>query len=119
MAQILIVDDSEPIRRMLAHVLQGAGHLVKMATDGENALRLFREHKFDLVVTDINMPDLGGIAMAREIRAINEAMPIVAVTTELNVQETNAVHNAGFSGWLRKPFRPAELVRTVNTLLDG
>ena len=70
MANILAVDDSASMRQMVAFTLKGAGHQVTEAADGQAALDLAKRQKFDLVLSDVNMPRMDGITLARELRAL-------------------------------------------------
>ena len=70
MAQILAVDDSASMRQMVAFTLKGAGHSVTEASDGKEALNLAKSTKFDLVLSDVNMPNMDGIALTKELRSL-------------------------------------------------
>ena len=69
MARILAVDDSAAMRQMVGITLTGAGHDVQQASDGAEALQLAERQKFDLVITDVNMPKMDGITLVRELRS--------------------------------------------------
>lgn len=120
MSRILIADDSEPIRKMVALVLSGAGYTVDAAVDGVEALAIFKaaaDNPYKLVVTDINMPNLGGIGLIRAIRAIDPNTPILALTTEGDDKMRAQGRDAGADGWLVKPFKPAQFVDIVRNII--
>ncbi|MBS0619042.1 MAG: response regulator [Spirochaetes bacterium] len=120
MSRILIADDSEPIRKMVALVLSGAGYTVDSAVDGVEALAIFKaaaDNPYKLVVTDINMPNLGGIGLIRAIRAIDPNTPVLALTTEGDDKMRAQGRDAGADGWLVKPFKPAQFVDIVRNII--
>lgn len=122
MSRILIADDSEPIRKMVAIVLSSAGYTVDAATDGVEALAIFKAavaNPYKLVVTDINMPNLGGIGLIRAIRAVDLNTPILALTTEGDDKMRAQGRDAGADGWLVKPFKPAQFVDIVRNIIDS
>lgn len=119
MAQILTVDDSASIRQMLAFTLTSAGHEVVQAADGEEGLRQARAGRFRLVITDLHMPRMNGIALIRELRKTPEYKftPILMLTTEAAAAMKTEGKEAGATGWLVKPFNPEQLVATVARVL--
>jgi len=78
--RLLVVDDEPPIRALLAAVLKGDGHNVVLANEGQNALSLFKEELFDLVITDKAMPEMNGDQLAKAIKAVSPRMPIILLT---------------------------------------
>src|ERR1700748_706833 len=84
MARILAVDDSAAMRQMVGITLTGAGHQVEQAIDGREALQIAERSKFDLVITDVNMPNMDGITLVRELRGMAnyKFVPMLVLTTE-------------------------------------
>lgn len=80
MATVLVIDDEEPIRRLLRLILTRAGHDVMEAGDGNEGLALLRDHNADLVVTDLVMPNKEGIETIMELRRAHPATPIIAIS---------------------------------------
>jgi two-component system chemotaxis response regulator CheY len=119
MARILAVDDSASMRGMVAFTLRGAGHEVTEAENGQLALDVARDSTFDLVLADVNMPVMDGIAMVRELRAMNgyKGVPILMLTTESHTEKKMEGKAAGATGWLVKPFDPEQLLATVKRVL--
>ncbi|MDE3072759.1 MAG: response regulator, partial [Pseudomonadota bacterium] len=115
MARILAVDDSVSMRGMVAFTLRGAGHEVIEAEDGQLALDAARGSTFDLVLADVNMPVMDGIAMVRELRTMSQyqGVPILMLTTESHTDKKMEGKAAGATGWLVKPFDPDQLLATV------
>ena len=119
MAKILAVDDSASMRGMVAFTLRGAGHEVTEAENGQLALDAARTSAFELVLADVNMPVMDGIAMVRALRARPEyqGVPILMLTTESHTEKKMEGKAAGATGWLVKPFDPEQLLATVNRVL--
>lgn len=119
MAQILAVDDSASMRQMVAFTLKGAGHSVTEAADGKEALNLAKSTKFDLVLSDVNMPNMDGIALTKELRSLPEFKftPILILTTEAGMDKKQDGKAAGATGWIVKPFNPDQLLATIKKVL--
>ena len=119
MASILVVDDSTSMRQMIVFTLKGAGHEVAEAPDGDAALDIARTRGFDLVITDVNMPNLDGITLIRELRALPtyKFIPLLMLTTESAQDKKQLGKEAGATGWIVKPFNPDELEATVDRVL--
>ncbi|EAR23615.1 CheY-like receiver protein [Nitrococcus mobilis Nb-231] len=103
---------------MVAMTLRGAGHEVMMACDGLTALELAKQ-SWDLALADVNMPNMDGITLIRELRARPEGrfMPILMLTTETSVERKRAGREAGATGWVVKPFDPDQLVATIERVI--
>jgi two-component system, chemotaxis family, chemotaxis protein CheY len=120
MARILAVDDSAAMRQMVGITLTGAGHEVQQAADGRQALELAEQHKFDLVITDVNMPVMDGLTLVRHLRNLPgyRGVPLLVLTTEATTERKLAGKAAGATGWLVKPFNPDRLLATVAKVLS-
>lgn len=114
----LIVDDSPTVRAMIKSVLQGEGFDTITAQDGEKAIKILGDETVDIVITDINMPNMDGIELVKELRKAKNAMytPILVITTEAGDNVKNRGREAGASGWVVKPFKPEVLVQALNKL---
>ncbi|MGO8919199.1 MAG: response regulator [Stellaceae bacterium] len=114
--KILAVDDSKTMRDMVAFALRSAGFDVTEAEDGRKALDQLGSVKVDLVITDLNMPNMDGITLIRNLRADARfrALPILMLTTESDATKKAEGRAAGATGWLVKPFNPEKLVELVN-----
>jgi two-component system chemotaxis response regulator CheY len=119
MARILAVDDSAAMRQMVGITLTGAGHQVEQATDGREALQIAERQKFDLVITDVNMPNMDGITLVRELRTLAnyKFVPLLVLTTEATAERKQQGKAAGATGWLVKPFNPERLLATIAKVL--
>jgi two-component system chemotaxis response regulator CheY len=119
MRKIMTVDDSATVRQMLSFTLQDAGYEVIEAADGVEALEKLKNESIRMLITDLNMPQMDGIELIREVRKTpgNRFVPIIMLTTESHEQKKQAGKTAGASGWIVKPFRPEQLLRVVNMVL--
>jgi two-component system chemotaxis response regulator CheY len=118
-ARILTVDDSVAMRQMVEVTLTSAGYEVAQAKDGRQALDLAGSQSFDLVITDVNMPEMDGLSLVRELRAMPayKHTPMLVLTTEASTERKNEGRQAGATGWLVKPFNPERLIETVARVL--
>ena len=109
---VIAVDDSMSIRETVKMVLGSAGYEVLSAEDGVAGLRLCEQRKADLVVTDLNMPNMDGITLIARLRALPQYKftPLIMLTTESQEDKKVAGKKAGATGWVVKPFDPARLV---------
>jgi two-component system, chemotaxis family, chemotaxis protein CheY len=119
MSTILTVDDSPSIRTMIKLALKPAGHIVVEAADGAEGLSKAKTQPVDLVITDLNMPVMDGMAMIKGLRGVPSLMgvPIVFLTTESDEAAKQEAKAAGATGWLTKPFKAEQLVAIVNKLV--
>jgi two-component system, chemotaxis family, chemotaxis protein CheY len=120
MACILAVDDSASIRQMIAVTLKSAGYAVVQATCGTEALELAKTNKIDLVLTDINMPNMDGISLIRALRALPafRYTPILTLTTESATDIKQKGKAAGATGWIVKPFNPDQLLAVLKKVIS-
>jgi two-component system chemotaxis response regulator CheY len=119
MARILAVDDSPSMLRMVSLTLASAGHSVAQAADGREALAAARVEAFDVVVTDVNMPNMDGIELVQELRGLPayRYVPLLILTTEATAERKQQGRSAGATGWLVKPFNPERLLAVVEKVL--
>jgi two-component system chemotaxis response regulator CheY len=108
------------MRQMVGITLMGAGHQVEQAADGCEALQIADRQKFDLVITDVNMPNMDGITLVRELRtrANYKYVPLLVLTTEATTERKQQGKEAGATGWLVKPFNPERLLATIAKVLS-
>lgn len=120
MATILVVDDSTTMRQMVNFTLSGAGHKVVEAVDGDDALKVAEGKSIDLVITDINMPKVDGIALIKRLRSMPsfKFTPILTLTTESQEAKKLEGKAAGATGWIVKPFNPESLLSVLNKVLS-
>ena len=119
MTSLLTVDDSPSIRMAIRIALSGAGHSVTEAADGKEGLAKASASKFDMIITDLNMPNMNGLEMIREIRKlpIQAGTPIIFLTTESDDGLKAEAKAAGATGRLVKPFQPEQLIKVTRKVL--
>lgn len=122
MGRILIVDDAAAIRQVVNHVLTSQGHQVTEAVDGLDGLSKLSGDGFDLIVCDVNMPNMDGIQFLKTVKTDKEYAsyrftPFVMLTTESNDKMKAAGKEAGAKAWLIKPFQPNALLDAVKKLI--
>ena len=119
-ATILVADDSATMRMIVQATLTGAGWKVLTAGNGQEALEMARRHPVDLVVSDWNMPVMGGLELIQGLRQEDEYLdvPVLVLTTEDDVDSKMAARDLGVCGWLSKPVDPDVLVELASELLD-
>lgn len=114
--KILTVDDSRTMRDMVSYTLKGAGFEVLEAEDGVKALGVLATHRVDLIITDINMPNMDGVTLVKRVRSggSHASTPILILTTESGDDRKASGKAAGATGWIVKPFAPEKLLSVVN-----
>ncbi len=111
----LVVDDSASMRQLVAFAVKDAGFDVIEAANGKDAMDKARGAKLDMVITDLNMPEMDGIELIKQLRGKAEYKftPIVMLTTESQEAKKQEGKSAGASGWIVKPFNPEQLLEVV------
>jgi CheY-like chemotaxis protein len=121
MARVLVIDDDPTIRLLVTGILESAGHTIVAAKDGRAGLTIFAKETFDLVVTDIIMPEQEGIETIGAIRRVSRTVPILAISGSATVggagDYLRAAAALGANATLQKPFAPDELGAAVERLL--
>lgn len=115
---ILVVDDSSSIRQVVSIALKGAGYEVIEACDGVDALSKLTGQKVHLIVSDVNMPNMDGITLVKEVKKNPQYKftPIMMLTTESGEGKKEEGKAAGAKAWLVKPFQPPALLSAVSKL---
>ena len=116
MKRILIIDDSDAIRRQVTQVLRPAGYEVVEAADGVEGLALIHSTSPTLILCDINMPRMGGLEMLTGLPAEGTGPVIVMLTTEAQPALIRRARELGAVGWIVKPFKADLLIAAVNKL---
>jgi two-component system NtrC family response regulator len=116
--KILIVDDDASFRRVVDYTLKEEGYETTLATNGEEALNLFSESEFSLVVTDVLMPQLGGLELLRRTQAISPEVPVVVVTAHAAVEDAVHAMREGAFDYIEKPVNRDQLKFVVQKALE-
>lgn len=116
---IMTVDDSATLRKMVAFTVKGAGHQIIEAPDGVEALNVLQNKAVDLVITDLNMPNMDGLTLTRHLRSLplHRTTPILLLTTESDGEKKAAGKSAGATGWIVKPFNQDQLLQVMAKVL--
>ncbi|MBQ0162748.1 MAG: response regulator [Treponema sp.] len=117
--KILAVDDSVSIRTSISFVLKQEGYDITEAVDGVDGLAKAKADKFNLIITDINMPNMDGIEMIKQLRQTDgyKFTPIIALTTENQESKMQEGKAAGATGWIVKPFTSEKLIAIVKKII--
>ena len=117
----LTVDDSKTIREMVSFTLKGAGFEIMEAEDGQQALSVLGDKDVHVIITDLNMPNMDGFELMRQLRANPKYKftPILMLTTESDDAKKSVGKEAGATGWIVKPFNPEKLLQVVNKVTGG
>lgn len=117
--RIMTVDDSVSVRQMVSFTLKNAGYETVEASDGKDALVKLNGSGVNMILTDLNMPNLDGIGLIKEVRTKPEFkfIPIVMLTTESQDSKKLEGKNAGATGWIVKPFKPDQLLAVIKKVL--
>jgi two-component system chemotaxis response regulator CheY len=116
---ILVVDDSASLRQIVSIALKGAGYDVIEASDGKDALSKLKGQKVNLVISDVNMPNMDGITFVKEMKKLPEFKftPVIMLTTEGQESKKQEGQAAGAKAWVVKPFQPAQMLAAVGKLV--
>lgn len=116
---IMTVDDSASVRQMVSFTLRAAGYDVIEAVDGRDAVAKMNNKSINLFLTDLNMPNMDGIELIRNIRKTpqHKFIPILMLTTESQAEKKTEGKSAGATGWIVKPFQPEQLLAVIRKVL--
>ena len=116
---VMIVDDSESLRQVVNIALSGAGYNVIEACDGVEALGKLNGKKIHLIICDVNMPNMDGIAFVKELKQLptHKFTPVIMLTTDGHEAKKREGQAAGAKAWVVKPFRPAQMLAAGSKLI--
>jgi two-component system chemotaxis response regulator CheY len=116
---IMIIDDSATLRQVVAVTLKKAGYDVLEATDGKDALNKLTGQKVNLIICDVNMPNMDGITFLKEIKnkPNYKFTPVIMLTTESQEAKKQEGRAAGAKAWVVKPFKPEQMLAAIEKLV--
>jgi two-component system chemotaxis response regulator CheY len=116
---VVFVDDSASVREAVGCVLEQNGYTVLKAGDGLESLKYFEGTPVDLLITDLHMPRMNGIALIQTLRKSSQYkhLPILVLTTEAQIEQKMEAKRAGATGWLVKPFTPEKLMAIIRRVI--
>ena len=107
--KILIVDDDESIRNMLSIVLKQEGFIIDLAEDGLSFFKKIKKNKYDLIISDIKMPDINGMELLRKVKSVNPDIPVIMITAFASTNDAVEAMKFGAEDYIIKPFNIEEL----------
>lgn len=118
--KILIIDDYEISNYIVGHELQKIGYQVKKAVSAKEAMIYLKNNTFDLIITDLNMPEVDGIELTKMIRKLREyrQTPVLMLTATTDKKVMDLAQEAGINGWLKKPFESQEAATMIDNILS-
>lgn len=116
---IMIVDDSASLRQVVKLSLSKAGYTVIEAADGKDALSKLQGQKINLIISDLNMPNMDGITFLKELKKIPayRFTPVIMLTTESQQSKIQEGKAAGAKAWVVKPFKPEQILAAIEKLI--
>ena len=120
-ARVLVVDDADTIRDHLKNIFTSDGYDVTEADRGASGLEASQKEQFDLIVTDVNMPDMNGIDMIAKLRedSMNLSTPVMVVTTESLRRWGDTCKELGAQFWIMKPFSETAILSVAKKIIDS
>jgi len=115
--KILVVDDQESMRVLLQDMLEEIGYEVSLAEGGMQALKMLEESQFDLVLSDLNMPEMDGSVLLKEIKARYPGLPVVIITGYGTFHTEKRLMREGADGYISKPCTLAKIDRVLSSIL--
>lgn len=117
---IMIVDDSASLRQVVSTALRDEGYETLEASDGQDALNKLDGKRVNLVISDVNMPNMDGITFLKELKKLPnyKFTPVIMLTTESQESKKAEGKAAGAKAWVVKPFQPQQLISAVNKLIS-
>lgn len=121
MKTVLTVDDSPSVRQMVRLALSNAGYAVVEAGDGVQGLTVSKRQPVNLIITDLNMPNMDGLEFIRSLRQLSayRGVPIVFLTTQSDDGLKSQAKAAGATGWITKPFQQDQLIAVARKVLGA
>lgn len=121
MKRVIIADDSSLARMFIAKSLATAGYInftIEEAKDGQEVFALAQEKHTDLIITDLNMPEMNGLELLEHLSKLEEKIPTIVVTSGGNSKEREEILNYGVLEIVSKPLTPSDLIHSIGELLD-
>lgn len=116
--KVLVIDDEQIVLNSVNKILGQGGYEVETSLSGRQGLEWALGKSYDLVLTDVRMPDMGGMLILREVRKAKPAMPVIIITGYANVQSAMQAMKLGAAEYIEKPFTPDQLLKAVSNAVD-
>ncbi len=118
MKKVLVIDDEQIVLNSVKKVLSHGDYDVETTLSGRQGLEWALSRNYDIVMTDVRMPDMGGMLILRDIKKVKPSLPVVIITGYANVQSAKQALNLGAAEYIEKPFTPDQLLKAVNKAVD-
>jgi len=115
--KILIVDDEEVVAEVLGKLIEVDGHKVAVTHEGKHALEAYQKEKFDIVFTDISMPEMNGIDLTQRLLELDKDAKIVAITGHVGTREIEEILDIGAKAFMKKPFSKKDIEQTIKEII--
>lgn len=115
--KVLVIDDERIVLDSISKILKEENFTVEVSMSGRQGLQSATQNDYDLVLTDLRMPDIGGMRILRDVKRVKPAVPVVMITGFGTVKSAVQAMKLGAAEYLEKPFSPDQLVKTVNSAL--
>jgi CheY-like chemotaxis protein len=115
--RILVVDDEEVVAEVLGKLIEVDGHNVAVTHKAKQALEAFQKEKFDIIFTDISMPEMDGIELTRKLLELDKDTRVVAITGHVGTQEIDDIMKAGAKIYMKKPFSKKDIEQTIKEII--
>jgi two-component system OmpR family response regulator len=120
--RILVVDDNQDIRDLIIQMLDFEDYDISTAKDGEEALKIIKSHRFDLILLDVMMPGKSGIEVLSEIRSSKDSqiknLAVVMITAKSLIDDVDAALSAGATSYIVKPFRTEAIKQKIKSIFE-
>ena len=118
--KILIVDDDQLVRKLLEYIIKKAGYQVSIAENGSDALKIVQKEKPDLIISDVEMPKLGGLELCQKLKEDidTKLIPIILITSNTQLQDKLCGFRSGADDYFMKPLHLKDLLTRVESLLE-
>ena len=117
--KILVIDDEQLVLDSVSKILSDENFDVDVSLSGRTGLDWAIERKYDLILTDIRMPDVGGMRVLRDVKRIHPELPVVMITGYASVESSVQAMKLGAADYIEKPFEPEDLLKSVNAVLGA
>ena len=115
--KILLVEDDIMLNEMITEYLASTGHAITSAKSGDESLKILNEQKFDLLILDINLPDIDGFTILENMHEQKRMIPTIYISALIDIEEISRAFDLGCYDYLKKPFHLKELTLRINKLL--
>ena len=115
--KILLLEDDLMLNEMINEYLTSTGHVVKSTTRGEDCLNILDEEKFDLLILDINLPDINGFTILERLHEQKRMIPTIYISALIDIEDISRAFDIGCHDYLKKPFHLKELTIRINKIL--